>query len=85
MRCTRALLLLFLLIAPLLALAADWPQFRGPAGLSRTEEKALPTEWGGKDDRNVVWKTPLPKADNPFSSPIVSNGRIFLTTATTNR
>src|SRR5207247_518001 len=64
------------------AQAGDWPQFRGPSGLSYADEKDLPSTWGGKEQQNVIWKTPLPKADNPFSSPIVAAGRVFLTTVT---
>jgi outer membrane protein assembly factor BamB len=71
--------LLLCLTAAVTARAADWPQFRGPSSLAYADEKNLPTRWGGKDDENILWKTPLPQADNPFSSPIVSAGRIFLT------
>ncbi|HET6248510.1 MAG TPA: PQQ-binding-like beta-propeller repeat protein [Tepidisphaeraceae bacterium] len=62
--------------------AGEWPQFRGPNSMSYSDEKGLPTTWGGPDGKNIAWKVALPKADNPFSSPIVCNGRIFLTTVT---
>lgn len=61
--------------------AGDWPQFRGPNSQSISDEKNLPLRWN-KDGQGVLWKAPLPRADNGFSSPIVCKGRVFLTTAT---
>src|ERR1700759_5231298 len=58
--------------------ASDWPQFRGPNSLSISDEKDLPTEWSA-DGKNIAWKSPLPKADNGYSSPVVCNGRVFVT------
>jgi outer membrane protein assembly factor BamB len=59
------------------ALAAEnWPQWRGPHGQGISTEKALPSEWA--PDKNVVWKTELPHG---YSSPIVWEDRIFLTSA----
>jgi len=70
--------------------AADWPGWRGPTGLGYTEETDLPISWDAKTGKNIVWKTLLhggaknnPDFTTPgWSSPIVWNGRIFLTTAT---
>ncbi len=31
---------------------------------------------------NIVWRAPLPKSDNAYSSPIVAGGRVFVTCAT---
>lgn len=59
------------------AAAADWPQFRGPNGNGITEAKNLPTKWGPKE--NVKWTFKLPGPGN--SSPIVSNGKVFITCA----
>ncbi|MBA3298093.1 MAG: PQQ-binding-like beta-propeller repeat protein [Acidobacteria bacterium] len=56
--------------------AENWPQWRGPGGQGISTEKQLPTEWG--PDRNVAWKVELPHG---YSSPIVWNDRIFLTSA----
>jgi len=55
--------------------ADDWPAFRGPSGNGVSAEKSAPTEWSAS--KNVKWKTPLPSEGN--GSPIVSNGRVFLT------
>ncbi len=59
------------------AIAADWPQFRGPTGQGISEAKNLPTTWSTSN--NIAWKQPIPGGG--WSSPIVWRGRIFLTTA----
>jgi outer membrane protein assembly factor BamB len=59
------------------ALAEDWPAFRGPRGDGISNESGFPTAWG--PDQNIKWKVSLPAPGN--SSPIVSNGRVFLTLA----
>jgi outer membrane protein assembly factor BamB len=59
------------------ALAADWPQFRGPTGDGHYTGAKLPTEWG--TDKNVAWKTPVP--GKGWSSPIVWKDKVYLTTA----
>jgi outer membrane protein assembly factor BamB len=64
--------------------ASDWPQFRGPTGLGYTEEKNLPLNWNARSNINIAWKAPLPKSDNPYSSPIVSDDRVFVTSAVNN-
>src|SRR3954453_3246689 len=56
------------------ALAADWPMFRGPNASGVSEAKNLPIEFGPK--KNVIWKTALPPG---HSSPVVSGNRIYLT------
>jgi outer membrane protein assembly factor BamB len=57
--------------------AQDWPQFRGPTGQGHSSESGLPLEWS--ESRNVAWKVPVPGAG--WSSPVVSGGRIWMTTA----
>jgi outer membrane protein assembly factor BamB len=56
---------------------AEWPQFRGPAGQGHSSEQGLPLEWS--ETRNVVWKTPL--RGRGWSSPVISNGRVWMTTS----
>ena len=58
--------------------AEDWPTFRGPLGNGISKDTGFPTEWGV--DRTSSWKTALPGAGN--GSPIVSSGKVFVTTAT---
>jgi outer membrane protein assembly factor BamB len=57
--------------------AAQWPEFRGPTGQGHSEEQGLPLEWS--ESRHVLWKVPVPGAG--WSSPVVSGGRVWLTTA----
>jgi outer membrane protein assembly factor BamB len=60
------------------ATAAQWPEFRGPTGQGLSDEHGLPLDWS--ESRNVLWKVPVPGAG--WSSPVVANGRVWLTTAT---
>ena len=71
-------LAVFVLLAAPVAGAEDWPQFRGPTGQGHSTERGLPVEWS--ESRNVIWKTPVPGLG--WSSPVVSNGRVWLTSAT---
>jgi outer membrane protein assembly factor BamB len=63
----------------------EWPSWRGPTGMGLSAEKGLPEVWGGKDNRNVLWKSPLytggdkPRLDQNQSSPIVKGERVFVT------
>lgn len=57
--------------------AAEWPEFRGPTGQGHAAAKNLPIEWG--PDKNVAWKKSL--LGSGWSSPVVGDGRIFLTAA----
>jgi outer membrane protein assembly factor BamB len=59
--------------------AQDWPQFRGPTGQGESGEHGLPLEWS--ESKNVAWKTTVP--GRGWSSPVVANGRVWLTTAIT--
>ncbi len=59
--------------------AEDWPQFRGPTGLGHSPQTTLPIEWGGTENTNVVWKSPL--VGEGHASPIVSGNRLFVCTA----
>lgn len=60
-----------------LALADNWPCWRGPRGDGTSLEKSFPTHWSGTE--NVLWKVPIPGEGH--SSPIVWEDRIFLTSA----
>jgi len=68
-----------LLVWSALALSAeDWTEFRGPTGQGHSAATGLPVSWS--EAKNVVWKTPV--AGRGWSSPVVRDGRIWLTTAT---
>ena len=64
--------------------AGDWPQFRGPTGLGYTDAQNLPLTWNAKSNVNIAWKAALAKSDNPYSSPVVSGDRVFVTSAVNN-
>ena len=59
-------------------LTGEWRQWRGPNGQGVSAETGLPTRWapGGN---NIHWQARVPGISN--SSPIVSGGKVFLTTA----
>ena len=59
------------------ARADQWPEFRGPTGQGLSDERGLPLEWN--ESRHVRWKVPLPGSG--WSSPVVSDGRVWVTTA----
>jgi outer membrane protein assembly factor BamB len=61
--------------ASILAVAADWPQFRGPGGQGVAQAKNLPASWS--DTENLQWKTGLPGPG--ASSPIVVGKRVIVT------
>ena len=71
------LTLLCLVVGSLPLSAADWPQFRGPAGQGHTSATDLPTEWDAT--KNVAWKQDIPGSG--WSSPVVVGGKVFLTAA----
>jgi outer membrane protein assembly factor BamB len=72
-------LFFFLLPAALSSADAirDWPEFRGPTGQGHAGNQNLPTHWSST--RNIAWKQTIP--GRGWSSPIVSAGRIYLTTS----
>ena len=61
--------------------AQDWPEFRGPDGQGHSTERGVPLEWS--ESRNLAWKTAVP--GQGWSTPIVSGGRVWLTTAVADR
>jgi len=60
--------------------AQGWPDYRGPAGDGHTSNRfhGVPLQWS--DEEHVAWKTDLPELG--LSSPVVLDGRVWLTTAT---
>jgi outer membrane protein assembly factor BamB len=72
------LLVLLVLAGPVHA--EDWPQFRGPTGQGHSVERNLPLDWS--ESRNVLWKRAVP--GRGWSSPVVADGRVWMTTATEN-
>lgn len=62
------------------AAGGNWPRFRGPNGQGHSAETGLPVHWSSTS--NVAWKTAIP--GEGWSSPIVWNGKVFLTSVTEN-
>jgi outer membrane protein assembly factor BamB len=71
-----AILLVALTVAP----AADWARFRGPNGTGVAADTTIPVKF--KDGENVLWKVSVPGSGN--SSPVVSKGKIFMQSASTD-
>ena len=59
------------------AVAADWPQFRGPSGTGEAPDANPPTTWS--ESSNLKWKIKLPGGG--AGTPIVSGEFIFIQTA----
>jgi len=59
--------------------AADWPEFRGPTGQGISAATNIPIHWSATS--NVIWKSAIP--GEGWSSPVLANDRLYLTTATT--
>lgn len=60
------------------ALAENWPGWRGPQHNGISSEKNLPLQWSASN--NVLWKLPIPGVGH--SSPIVWKNKIFVTSCT---
>jgi outer membrane protein assembly factor BamB len=68
--CTAILVLL-----GIAGVRAEWPQWRGPAGIGVSRESGLPVAWS--DSENLAWRVRLPGAG--VSTPVVARGRVFVT------
>ncbi len=72
------LLVAVVLLVPMMADAqTNWPQFRGADSRGIGTSEQLPLMWG--TDTNVAWRTEIP--GRGWSSPIVWDNRVFVTTA----
>ena len=66
----------------------NWTEFRGPNGSGLAIRSQPPVHWHeaqtekaqGDRNRNIVWKRPI--HGRGWSSPVISRGRIWMTTAT---
>ena len=73
-----AFVLLFLSVPVLAQEPEQWSRLRGPNGQGISTATGLPTHWS--DTENIAWKCPIP--GEGWSSPVIWNDHIFLTTAT---
>ncbi|HVX10864.1 MAG TPA: PQQ-binding-like beta-propeller repeat protein [Pirellulales bacterium] len=76
---TRFVLFTWITLGWIATTAAEgvWPQFRGPDGQGHASERGLPSKWS--ETENIVWKVPVDGLG--WSSPVVANNQIWLTTA----
>ena len=74
--CFRNLFVVLAWLGTSVAVAEDWPGWRGPRGDGTSLEKDVPVRWSASE--NIVWKSPVPGYGH--SSPVVSGNRIFVTT-----
>jgi outer membrane protein assembly factor BamB len=68
---------LALMVARVCAAENEWPEFRGPTGQGISQAVNVPLRWSATE--NVAWKVPVP--GRGWSSPVLSKGRLYLTTA----
>lgn len=73
----RALAAFCAILCCQIAVAGDWPQFRGPTGQGIATDKGLPEEFG--EEQNLLWKTEVP--GRGWSSPVVMAGQVWMTSA----
>ncbi len=82
------LLLAFFAVCSPLAAQNNWTEFRGPNGSGLALKATPPVRWheANKDEKeqdksqNIVWKTSI--HGRGWSSPVISEGQIWITTAT---
>ncbi|HEU4595173.1 MAG TPA: PQQ-binding-like beta-propeller repeat protein [Pyrinomonadaceae bacterium] len=60
-----------------------WPSFRGTQAAGVAEGQGLPERWDAREGTHVKWKTRIPGLAH--SSPVVWDGRVFVTTAVSSR
>src|SRR4051812_28483211 len=78
--CVRSIAATLALCPPLLALAADQPQWG--AAWSRnmvSEEKGLPSSFDPESGDNIKWVAPL--GGQTHSTPVVAGGRVYIGTS----
>jgi outer membrane protein assembly factor BamB len=75
----RSSALALLLASSSLAVAADWPLFRGPSHSGLAGDVKLPATWNVESGENVRWRTAIPGLAH--SSPVSWGEKVFLTTA----
>ncbi len=67
----------FVLLTFVALFTGDWPQFRGPNADGHVTGPATPMQWS--DSKNIAWRVSI--AGLGWSSPVVADGRVYLTTA----
>jgi outer membrane protein assembly factor BamB len=75
-RRSRLFLITLALGCAIAARAGSWPEFRGPTAQGNSGARNVPIEWSPVT--NVVWRSAIGRG---WSSPVISNGRIYLSSA----
>ena len=65
------------LVSPVLFASDSWPEWRGPDRQGLSSAVDVPSEWS--ESKNVAWRTPI--VGRGWSTPVIANGRIWVTTA----
>jgi outer membrane protein assembly factor BamB len=73
----RPAMILAIFLTAGVALSADWPSWRGPAGTGVSLEKNLPVRWSPTE--NIAWKLQLPQWSG--ATPVIWGDTIFLNVA----
>jgi len=60
--------------------ADDWTRFRGPNGSGVSQDSGVPPLW--TKTKNIAWKREIPGSGH--SSPIITKGKVFLQSASTD-
>ena len=76
----KGFILLLTTVASCLVIEANeqWSQFRGHYGNGIIKSTSAPINWS--ENTNIDWKTPI--HDRGWSSPVIWNDQIWMTTAT---
>lgn len=75
-------MIVFALMSSLALQAQEWPQFRGPHASGKGTGKTV-TDWNMEEGKNILYKVSVPGLAH--SSPIIVGGRIYLTTAVSEK
>lgn len=65
----------FLLLTSSLALAGDWPAFRGPTASGFAAPMEIGKDWTAKPPKEL-WRVPM--TDDGFSAPAIADGKVFI-------
>ncbi|MEQ1907042.1 MAG: PQQ-binding-like beta-propeller repeat protein, partial [Pirellulaceae bacterium] len=66
-------------VADLAVSSANWPNFRGIESRGVADGQHPPTTWDGPENKNVLWRTPIPGLGN--SCPVIWGDKLFVTSA----
>jgi outer membrane protein assembly factor BamB len=65
------------------AVADNFPNFRGNGGTGNVSKKDIPVSWDGAAGTNILWKTAIPLPG--FNSPVIWGDKIFVTGASADK